>query len=203
MGVADGWAVTQYGETLQRFPSELQAMNWLHANTSTSIDWAVRNSGYDIVHIRDDKAISSYRQDVLIPRIKKAVAGGIDPESAAELFEESVQEAFTKVYGFPRDISVIGQAVKSSFLKEGKKTGWTTPDPNVVLVFTEYAWVPDPWSGTQVRDEQDREWNQAAELLKKMGWPNASWDSINSAVQIVYWRPDSWFVLPEHIRAKK
>ena len=199
LGATDEWAVTQYGETLQRFPSEIQAMNWLHANTSSSIDWAVRNSGYDIVHMQDGKVISSYRQDVLVPRIKKAVAGKIDEESAAELFEESVQDAFTKVYGFPRDISVIGESIRSSFSEDEKKLGWTKPDPAVVVVGTEYAWIRDMMSG----NEDFQKWEKVAEILRAMGWPNAWFDSINAGVHVVYWRPDSWFVLPEHMRAKK
>jgi hypothetical protein len=97
----------------------------------------------------------------------------------------------------------VGKSIVSSFLPEGGKIGREKPDPNVVFVFTEYAWIPDPWSGSQTRDEMDTEWNQAANLLKQMGWPNASWDSINPAVQVMYWRPDSWFVFPEHMRAKK
>lgn len=181
----DYWAVTQYGETLHTFPTELAAWNWLHGNTSSSLDWAVRNSGYDIVHVKDGKPVSSYRQDVLVPRIAKAVAGKISQEEAAELFEESVQDAFTKVYGFPQDLSVIGHSILSSFSREGKKLGWTEPSPNVVLVLTEYAWIPDIY-----RSKEDFEnWIQVGEMLRSMGWPNAGTDSINPAVQVVYWSP--------------
>lgn len=203
LGAAEGWTVTQYGETLRTFPTELAAFNWLHDHQSQSVDWAVRNAGYDIVEIKDGKVVSSYRHNVLGKRIQKAVGGGLEPQESARLFEESAQEAFARVFGFPKDLSVVGKVIRSSYLEEGKKTGWTKADPNVALVFTEYGWVPDPWSSSQTRDEQDVEWTQATDLLKKMGWPNASWDSINPAVQYVYWRPDSWFVLPEHVRAKK
>lgn len=185
LGAVNEWAVTQYGETLATFPVESAAVNWMHKRQSQSIDWAVRNAGYDIVHIRGGKIVSSYRRDILGDRIKKAVAGKMDQEEIARLFEESVQEAFTRVYGFPKDISTIGKAIKSSFLEPGKKLGWTKPDPNVVLVLTEYAWVPDPFSSK----ENYEKWDQVALLLRAIGWPNAWTDSINSAVQVAYWRP--------------
>jgi hypothetical protein len=200
---SEWWAVTKDGETLSKFPTQAAATSWLHNYQSSSIDRAVRYEGYDIVFVQDGRTIWSYLKDAIGARIAEVVAGKVGEEESSQLFESSVQQAMTRVFGFPTDVSVIGKSINSSFLPEGRKGGWTKPDPGVVLVFTEYGWVPDPWSGNQERDEYDVEWTQAANLLKQMGWPNASWDSINSGVQIMYWRPDSWFVWPEHMRAKK
>lgn len=193
------WAVTQDGETLAKLPTQAQAMTWLHKHQSSSVDWAIRNEGYDIVFVQDGARIWSYKDDAIGNQIAQAVAGKLGDEEAAKLFESSVQQAFTRVYGFPPDVSTIGKSIRTSFSEQERKLGWTKPDPAVVVVGTEYAWVRDMMSSSQ----DWKNWEKVAEILKAMGWPNAWFDSINAGVHVVYWRPDSWFVLPEHMRTKK
>lgn len=185
LGAVEGWSVTQWGETLKTVSSEIEAWNWLLDYQSSSIDWAMRNEGYDIVQIKDGKVVYSSRRDNLQKNITRAVAGRMDKERAAEVFEESVQEAFIKVYGFPKDIRNIGRAIKSSFLKPGKKLRWTEPHPNVVLILTEVPWISKPFAS----QEDYKKWNEVGTILRAMGWPNASTDSINPSVQMAYWRP--------------
>lgn len=98
-------------------------------------------------------------------------------------FEAAVRQAFVDVYGPPADLGVVEQSIRSSYLPEGKKLGWTPPSESVVLVLTEYAWVYEPYSS---KDDHDK-WDQVASLLWVRGWPQASWDSVNAAVQVVYW----------------
>jgi hypothetical protein len=100
-------------------------------------------------------------------------------------FEAAVRQAFVDVYGPPADLGVVEKSIRSSFLPEGKKLGWTEPRENVVLVLTEYAWVQEPYSS-----KYDHElWDKVETLLQAQGWSRASWDSVNAGVQVVYWRP--------------
>lgn len=184
LGASDGWVITQYGETLATLPSEVEAMRWLLRRQSQSIDWAARNEGYDLLRIKDDQILFSYRRDIIGKEIEKAVEGKLNLEVAAELFEESAREAFIRVYGLPSDLGKIEQSIKSSYLPASKKLGWTKPDPNVVLVLTEFAWVPDPFNSA----EDYENWGKVSEILRAMGWSNAWSDSINAGVQVVYWR---------------
>lgn len=60
----DGWAVTQDGETLVNgLKTEIDAVKWMHKRHSYSIDYAVRNEGYDIVLVKGGKPIYSYKRD--------------------------------------------------------------------------------------------------------------------------------------------
>jgi len=107
----------------------------------------------------------------------------IPEEQQAEAFTTAVRQAFVDVYGPPDKLGVVEESIRSSFLEDGKKLGWTKPDPNVVIVLTEYAWVPDPF--TSKKDYEA--WGKVADLLRQRGWPKAWVDSINSGVQVVYW----------------
>lgn len=96
-------------------------------------------------------------------------------------FEAAVRKAFLKVYGKPSDPEYVQRAIRSSYLEPGKKLGWTEAHPDAALVLTEFGWIEDPYSST----EDHHKWDQVKEVLKKEGW-DASWDSINPAVQMVY-----------------
>lgn len=62
----EGWVVTRDGETLKTgFANHLTAMGWLHRQTSTSVDHAVKHEGYDIVEVRGGKVVQSYKRDVI------------------------------------------------------------------------------------------------------------------------------------------
>lgn len=99
---------------------------------------------------------------------------------AAE-FEEAVRQAFVDVYGPPQDLGYVEQAIRSSYLPPGEKLGWTEPNPDVVLVLTEYGWVHDHYSWK----EDYEKWGQAMNLLHERGWKKAWWESVNAAVQTV------------------
>lgn len=120
-------------------------------------------------------------------------------DEIARQFSDAVQGAFMRVYGTPRDIEYL-KSIRPSWSEEGIAIGWHDPDPGVVLVLTEYGWVGDPY-----RHKDDHKmWEEAMELLKKAGWDNVSFESINAAVHIVYWRPpDRWqTILNKRIRER-
>ncbi len=137
-----------------------------------TIDWEMLNRG----------------QHMLGPSMGRRDSIGISltDEHAAAEFENAVRMAFFQVYGPPRDPGIVERAIRSSFLPEGRKLGWTAPDKDVVVVLTEFTWVQDPY-----RTEEDFEnWNKVVELLESRGWTRAGWDSINAAVHMVFWRPE-------------
>lgn len=107
-----------------------------------------------------------------------------DPVKRATSLEASVRKAFLKIYGKPSDPEYVQRAIRSSYLEAGKKLGWTEAHPDVVLVLTEFGWIEEPYSSTEDRYK----WDQVKEVLKKEGW-DASWDSINPAVQMIYLIP--------------
>lgn len=109
-------------------------------------------------------------------------------EAIATQFADAVRDAFIKVYGEPRNKENL-RAIRPTWSDHGVGVGWHDPDPGVVFVFSEYAWVPDPWSS----GEDHALWEKAMEELKKAGWNRTAFESINSAVHIVYWLPrDEW-----------
>ena len=108
-------------------------------------------------------------------------AYGLDAK--ARKFESAVREAFVQVYGLPRILETVARSIRSSFLPDGEKLGWTAPNEDTVLVLTEYAWVQDPWS-PDIREHQ--KWQKVIDLLRANGWPNSWWDSVNPAVHVVY-----------------
>jgi hypothetical protein len=182
MGAVEGWVVTRDGETLKTgFKSESDAFGWLQRHQSQSIDWAIRYAGYDIVRVLDGKVVRSYRKEMEARRSLES------PEQIANDFEHAVRRAFIDVYGEPKDLSIVERSIRSSYLEKGRRQGWTEPSPNVVLVGTEYAWVPDMFAS----EEDWERWSQVAELLKSRGWRNAWFDSVNAGVHIVYWMPES------------
>jgi hypothetical protein len=78
----------------------------------------------------------------------------------------------------------IAEAVHSSYLSEGKKTGWVCPDPRQVLVFSEYPIIDDPvlYDG--------KEWKWVEKLLKSNPhFTEARYDSINAAVHYIFVEP--------------
>lgn len=108
-------------------------------------------------------------------------------DNIAKQFADAVREAFIRVYGLPARNDYL-RSVQSSWSEEGIRQGWHDPDPGVVIIGTEYGWIPDPWS--TVRNEHDN-WERAMDLLKKAGWDDVNFESINAAVHIVYWMPPS------------
>lgn len=96
--------------------------------------------------------------------------------------EDAVRSAFVEVYGPPRDADLVTQAILSSDSEQGRKSGWTPPNPNVILIFTEYGWVRDPW--TDVTVEEHNRWEMAMKILREHGF-NTSHESINAAVHTV------------------
>jgi DNA-directed RNA polymerase subunit RPC12/RpoP len=104
-----------------------------------------------------------------------------DAHKHAEAFEDAVRKAFVKVYGKPKDVGKVTDSILSSFSEKGHKLRWTEPNPDVVLVLTEFAWVEEPY-----RDDREmQQWGRVIAELRKKGWP-AAWDSVNAAVQIVF-----------------
>lgn len=105
-------------------------------------------------------------------------------DEIAKQFSDAVRDAFIRVYGDPLDPNSLN-TFRPSWSEKGIKTGWHEPDPGVVLVFTEYGWVPDPY-----RSPEDRKlWEAAMDLLQKAGWDRVRFESINPGVQIIYWTP--------------
>lgn len=65
LGAVEGWVVTHDGETIKSgFKDDFSAVNWLHRRQGQSADWAIRYSGYDIVHVRHGKVVYSYKQNL-------------------------------------------------------------------------------------------------------------------------------------------
>lgn len=182
LGVVEGWVVTHDGETLRSgFANDSEAAQWLLRRHSYSVDHAVRYEGYDIVLVRGGKVEWSYKRDIL-----GKGKGKVPRDIEAKTFEVAVRQALVDVYGRPGEPGIVARSVRSSYLEPGKKLGWTDPDPNVVLVLTEFGWVQDPY-----RSKDDHEnWERLQSLLRSRGWPGASWDSVNPAVQIVYFNPE-------------
>jgi len=104
------------------------------------------------------------------------------PELKADLLEDAVRQAFVSVYGRPVDPTYVERAIRSSYLESGRKLGWTDPNPDVVLVLTEFAWVHEPYSS----EEDHANWDRVISILRARGWTGASWDSINAGVQMVF-----------------
>jgi hypothetical protein len=63
LGAVEGWVVTHDGETLKSgFKSDFEAVAWLHKRQGQSVDWAVKHEGWDIVLVKNGKAVYSYRR---------------------------------------------------------------------------------------------------------------------------------------------
>lgn len=109
-------------------------------------------------------------------------------ETFADGFAEAVRQAFAVTYGVPsRDQQWA--SVRPTWSDEGVAQGWHDPDPSVVLVGTEYAWINDPWTS----DKDQRLWNKTMEILRGFGYGDVHWDSLNSAVHVVYLdMPEKW-----------
>lgn len=105
------------------------------------------------------------------------------PPPPAEKFEHAVRQAFVNVYGAPEQLGVVERSILSSYLPPGKRLGWTKADPAVVLVLTEFAWVYEPYSS----EDDHAKWDKVAKLLESQGWKDVSWDSVNAAVQVVFY----------------
>lgn len=104
-------------------------------------------------------------------------------------FSDAVRDAFAKVYGPPRDPE-YRKAVCPTWSENGIRVGWHDPDPGVVLIFSEYGWIADPYSH---EGEERKAWEQVMGLMQEAGWDKTDFESINPAVHIVYWTPpDRW-----------
>jgi hypothetical protein len=119
-------------------------------------------------------------------------------DDIAKQFEDAVRKAFSRVYGPPRDQDV-SQSVRSSWSDASVKQGWHDPDPGVVIIGTEYGWIADPWSYDR---NEHKNWEKAMDHLRKAGWDDVNFESINSAVHYVYWMPpqDWQSILNKRIR---
>ncbi len=105
-------------------------------------------------------------------------------EAIATQFADAVRSAFTEVYGEPRDPE-YKQAVWPTWSDHGIDVGWHDPDPGVVLIFSEYMWILDPWTSS----EDHKLWEKAMKILEDKGWNRTAFESINAGVHIVYWLP--------------
>lgn len=66
MGAAEGWVVTQDGETLKSgFRNEAEAWEWLQKRHKQGVDHAVRFESYDVALIRDGHVVASLRRKLL------------------------------------------------------------------------------------------------------------------------------------------
>lgn len=108
-----------------------------------------------------------------------------DPDKHAQAFTDAVRKAFVKVYGRPADPAKLERSILSSYSEKGERLDWVSPDPDVVLVLTEFAWVPEPYSSGHDMEA----WGKVTAELRKKGF-KASWDSVNAGVQIVYLEQD-------------
>ena len=100
-------------------------------------------------------------------------------EEFAQAFTAAVQNAFVKAYGKPSRKEDI-DSIRPSWSLVSVRQGWVDPDPRVVVVGTEYAWVQDPYNS-----QRDMKlWEKAMELLAP--WGNVHFESINAAIHIVY-----------------
>lgn len=110
-------------------------------------------------------------------------------EEFAENFESAVRDAFVGAYGPPPDKDAL-QSIRTSWSKDEIARGWHNPDPRVVVVGTEYAWVRDPHSG---RGNYEL-WERVVKDLTGAGWGNVGFESINAAVHIVFIDvPRGWY----------
>lgn len=109
---------------------------------------------------------------------------GSEAEAEAARLESAVRQAFIHVYGAPRDHGTVFRSIRSSYLPEGKRLEWTEPHVHTVLVLTEHAWVEDPFSS----QDDLQKWGAVVDRLVARGWKDAGWDSINSAVHVVFVR---------------
>lgn len=104
-------------------------------------------------------------------------------------FEAAVRSAFAKFYGPPADKRTL-ESIRTSWSKEEIVLDWHKPDPRVVVVGTESAWVSDPYRTT--RDNQN--WEKVARSLTAAGWGEVWFESINPAVHIVFIDvPAGWY----------
>ncbi len=96
-----------------------------------------------------------------------AVAG-----SAAALPTVKFKAKAVPIKGFPHTGNILGAgaAIQAEY----------------TIIGTEYGWIEDPWS--TVRDEH-KNWEKAMDLLRKDGWDNVNFESINAGVHYVYWMP--------------
>jgi hypothetical protein len=102
-------------------------------------------------------------------------------EAFAEEFAEAVRQAFAVTYGVPNSEDKW-RSVRPSWSRKSVFQGWVDPDPKVAVVGTEYAWISDPYES-----QEDRVlWDRTMEILKSFGWGDVRWDSVNSAVHVVY-----------------
>lgn len=108
-------------------------------------------------------------------------------DEIAKQFEDAVRKAFSRVYGPPQDQDRAA-SIRTSWSEESVKQGWHDPDPGVVIIGTEYGWVQDPWSFDA---NEHQNWEKAMDLLRKAGWDDVNFESINPAVHYVYWMPPS------------
>lgn len=181
MGAVEGWVVTHDGETIKTgFPTDFEAVAWLHKRHSYSVDHAVKYEGYDVVLVRDGKVEYSYKKEV---QKKAKPRNKLTPDELAQEFELAVRRAFVEVYGAPKDLEKVERSILSSYSPKGRRLGWTDPDPKVVLVLTEFAWVEEPFRD----DESVEKWGQVLSLLRSRGWHDSHWDSINMGVQMVFY----------------
>jgi len=110
-------------------------------------------------------------------------------DDIANHFSDAVRSAFIQVYGPPSRQEDL-RSIRPSWSDDGVAQGWHDPDPGVVIVGTEYGWVQDPWSES---GHDHKLWEKAMEIMKRAGWDNVAFESINAAVHIVYWMPpDAW-----------
>lgn len=64
LGAVEGWVVTQDGETIKTgFKNDFEAVKWMHNQHPYSVDHAVKYEGYDIVLVKDGKAVYSYKRE--------------------------------------------------------------------------------------------------------------------------------------------
>jgi len=76
LGAAEGWVVTQDGETLKTgFASDFEAVSWLHKRHSFSVDYAVEHAGYDIVLIENGKVTYSYKKEAQRRKGRSSMGG--------------------------------------------------------------------------------------------------------------------------------
>lgn len=110
-------------------------------------------------------------------------------DEIAEAFAEDVRKAFSQVYGRPSRKDTL-ESILPTWSDRGVSLGWHDPDPRVVLVLTEYAWVQEPYSSP----EDHELWEKVTQILSEKGWGHVGFESINPAVQIVFWMmPDRWW----------
>lgn len=108
------------------------------------------------------------------------------PEEQALIFEDAVRRAFVQVYGPPYRWDDVPNVIYSSYLEAGRRTAWTEPKPNIVVVSTENPWLNEPYTS----EKDNKMWGEITDLLESVGWTGAGWESINPAVHYIYWMPE-------------